>query len=367
MNYYDYLVKRIGEVVSDHNYTFVIYPFGNLGALTKGILNGIYAVQEKMIIDNVLCHQIDHIKGLDDINHEELVGCKILIASDNICYYEELRERLYTVIDKEQCIELFPVPDAIKEYYRTKAQISEKMAEEGILEEMPIYHPKMTNSVFYLPLLLKDYIQKSIFLTDDYYERTTLDKVFTYKNGVVKEKVAYGTILDIGANIGNHTLYFCNECDAKKVYCFEPVGATYSILKENIRLNHLEQSVSMLPIGLGEIEGKAEPAGYIAFNIGGTHLEQSIDGSICIKRLDDLNFEGKIVFIKIDVEGMEDSVLKGGANLIKKNLPFIMVESFESKFAQVKEFLCGIGYTYESLDLSGNWLFYPNEYGTVKK
>lgn len=362
MNYYNYLVKKLGEVISDYNCKFVIYPFGNQGALTKGILNGLYAVQEKMIIDNVLCHQIDHIKGLDDISHEEFDGCKILIASDNITCYEELREQLYTVVDKEQCIELFSVPSAIEDYYRTKVKVKKKIVEEGISEEMPVYHPKKTNSIFYLPLLSKDHIQKSIFLTEDYYERATLDKLFSYKSGILKEKVVYGTTLDIGANIGNHTLYFCNECNAKKVYCYEPVDTIYSILKENIRLNRLEQNVSMFPVGLGEVEEQAVPAGYVIYNIGGTHLQQSKDGSISVKRLDDLNIEDKIVLIKIDVEGMEDSVLRGGINLIKKNLPFIMVESFENKFAYVKELLCGIGYTYERLDLSSNWLFCPKEY-----
>ena len=42
---------------------------------------------------------------------------------------------------------------------------------------------------------------------------------------------------------GNHTLFFCNECRAKKVYAFEPVKKTYKILKRNIVLNQLQDKV----------------------------------------------------------------------------------------------------------------------------
>ncbi len=116
-NYKD-LVNRINEIILESNCEFVIYPFGSLGALVKGILNGLFSIQEKMLIDNKLCHQYKNIKGLDSVGEKELKGCKVLVASDSIEYYEELREQLYKVAEKEQCIEVFPVPDIIKEYYK---------------------------------------------------------------------------------------------------------------------------------------------------------------------------------------------------------------------------------------------------------
>lgn len=50
-NYKD-LVNRINEIILESNCEFVIYPFGSLGALVKGILNGLFSIQEKMLIDN---------------------------------------------------------------------------------------------------------------------------------------------------------------------------------------------------------------------------------------------------------------------------------------------------------------------------
>lgn len=58
------------------------------------------------------------------MGEKELKGCKVLVASDSIEYYEELREQLYKVAEKEQCIEVFPVPDIIKEYYKIKPIIN---------------------------------------------------------------------------------------------------------------------------------------------------------------------------------------------------------------------------------------------------
>lgn len=117
----------------------------------------------------------------------------------------------------------------------------------------------------------------------------------------------------------------------------------------------------MYSIGLGEKEGNAFSAGYSVYNVGGTHLEDKTDGKIQIKKLDDMQIIDRVAFIKIDVEGMESSVLRGGMNLIRENLPYIMVESFGRKFIQVRELLCALGYTYESLDSGDNWLFCPGK------
>lgn len=54
-------------------------------------------------------------------------------------------------------------------------------------------------------------------MTDDYYESALLSKIFKeFRNGMIQEKVKAGIVADIGANIGNHTLYFLNEVQAQK-------------------------------------------------------------------------------------------------------------------------------------------------------
>jgi len=49
-------------------------------------------------------------------------------------------------------------------------------------------------------------------------------------------------VLDIGANIGNHTLAFATA--ASKVYCFEPAPAIYAILNQNLEDNNIDNVVA---------------------------------------------------------------------------------------------------------------------------
>lgn len=353
-----WLEKRIGDIVSENIGDFILYPFGYRGEQIKAILNAKYGIREKAIIDNVLCDTYKCIYNLEYLRQMDLDNCKILITSDNVEIYEELREELYSVVEKEQCIEVFYVVPPIIEVKRRREEVLKKMKREGIA---PVYHPTKTNSKFYLPFLFYDYIQRLIFLTDDYFERKKLDYVFkTFKNGIIGDKISQeeGIVLDIGANIGNHTLFFCNEYNAKKVYCFEPIEETFFILAENIMLNHLEDRVILNSFGLGGKDENASAVSYDIFNIGGTMLKQNVNGKLKIKKLDGIGIELSVAFIKIDVEGMELEVIKGGIALIKKNRPYIMVESFPEAFPEVREILCGIGYAYENLGLS-DWIFYP--------
>lgn len=76
-----------------------------------------------------------------------------------------------------------------------------------------------TGDSIYLPRYRTDYIQRLIFQKNNFYEFKTLDriaKLFKRRN------IPCNCVLDIGANIGNHTLYFARHLQSKHVYSFEP-------------------------------------------------------------------------------------------------------------------------------------------------
>lgn len=234
MNYFRHFVKKLNEVIKENDCEFILYPFGERGGLVKGILNVIYGIEEKVIVDNVLCSTCSRIECLEYLKQIDMSNCKVLITSDNINVYDEIREKLYAVVEKDRCIELLDLPYGVRAV-RERPRVIEKIKEERVDKERPYYHPKKTKSNFYLPFLPMDSIQCGILLSDDYFERENLDKVFrNFQNGIIGETVlsGKGALLDIGANIGNHTLYFCNEYNAKKVYCFEPIEKTFSILEQ---------------------------------------------------------------------------------------------------------------------------------------
>ena len=167
-------------------------------------------------------------------------------------------------------------------------------------------------------------------------------------------------MLDIGANIGNHTLYFANELHASKVISFEPVHGTFEILKKNIEINNLKDRVEIHNCGLSDKDGTASIGHLDPGNIGGTDLIES-GGDMVIKTLDDFNIP-KVTFMKIDVEGMEIKMLEGAIKTIKRNRPVIMIESFSEKFPMVDDFFSDLNYDHIMTNPWQDYLFYPKEF-----
>lgn len=239
----------------------------------------------------------------------------------------------------------FQLVGAILTYPRGK---KETLAEYNTLKkEGFIYQPKnkKVHSKFYLPLLKleedleSDAIQYSIFMFDDYYEFDELERM-KKKNYIGKDTV----VLDNGSNIGNHMLFFSNECKCKKVYAFEPVLDTYKILERNIEINHLEEKVTAYNYGVGESVAKANLSSYDLHNIGGATLELSNDGAIPILSIDSLELKDKVGFVKIDTEGFEVGVMKGMMKTVERDKPVFWIETSGENFETIKKMLKPFGY-----------------------
>jgi FkbM family methyltransferase len=127
-------------------------------------------------------------------------------------------------------------------------------------------------------------------------------------------------VADIGANIGLTAILFSNL--ASKVYAFEPSASTYKILKDNLARTEVT-NVEPVNLGMGH---KAESltitfakdnrsGGYVSDKIRpeGGHMTEDIQ----IDTLDHFfsSTETAPNFIKIDVEGFEQNVIKGGGVL----------------------------------------------------
>ena len=224
------------------------------------------------------------------------------------------------------------------------------------------YNPARTNSVFFLPYSNIDLIQQSILTSDNYFGVQTLDKIFyDFKGGWLSKIIEKNesVVVDVGANIGNSTLFFANELHAGKVISFEAVPGISQILKINVEVNNLQNKVEIFNCGLSDKSDKAIVRHFNQENLGGTDLIAGA-GLIKLSALDEFNFP-KVDFINIDVEGMESQVLEGAFETVKRTRPFISVKSYRDKFPLVEEFLSELNYRHE--DISDNvYLFYPAEY-----
>ena len=230
-------------------------------------------------------------------------------------------------------------------YLKLKNKASKKGDRIGMKDNNYVYCLSNRRVLFFLPMYRCDLIQRTIFLEDDYYNGLTNDYLFNkWNNGKLNRCVENRNILDVGANIGDDTLYYCLETKAAHVFSFEPVDSTFDILKQNIRLNNMEKNVTLYKEGCGKDSGKANITKYSQKNSGGTQLGINSNGDICINTIDSHNIPN-VAFIKIDVEGFEYDVICGAINTIKTFKPVLYVEIKEQdNFDKICKVLFPIGY-----------------------
>lgn len=198
---------------------------------------------------------------------------------------------------------------------------------------------------FYLPYYKEDWIQSHILKNNNYFEYKELDFVcFKWGDGRLGKLLHGNTVIDIGANIGNHTLYYINECGAGCSYCFEPMGSTFEMLKKNVELNNISEKVRLFNYCVGSSSGMASVSSYNIKNIGGTTFEASTSGDVELVTIDQFQYEGSVVLIKIDVEGYEMEVLKGMGNTIRLHKPILQIEIRNKNFNEVNHLLEKEGY-----------------------
>lgn len=142
-----------------------------------------------------------------------------------------------------------------------------------------------------------------------------------------------GTVLDIGANIGNHTIFLSRIFD--QVISFEPVPRNCWILKANLHLNQV-RNVRLVEKGLSNKNGKLffnnDPRStndrLSERNPSATTEENAVEVAVGDEELAKLDFPAPIVMIKIDVEGLEPEVIMGLEKTISSNKPTIYWEAF---------------------------------------
>ena len=168
--------------------------------------------------------------------------------------------------------------------------------------------------------------------------------------------------IDIGAHMGIFSFFLAKQVGSSgRVYSFEPTPLIFDVLRETIKYNHVEHIIDARRWAVANTQGE------ILFNIS-QHSKISNANSITlfdddykyksimvnVVKLDDLmNDEDikNISFIKIDAEGAEFEILKGGMELLKKYRPFITLEVHPGTFAianklkEIFDFIIELGYS----------------------
>ncbi|WP_134727029.1 FkbM family methyltransferase [Paracoccus luteus] len=162
----------------------------------------------------------------------------------------------------------------------------------------------------------------------------------------LKGLVAPGaTIVDIGANVGNHALFFARRMRAARVIVFEPNPLAAAPLMANVLLNGLAGVVCLDHLGVALGAGASTGFGMRRHdrNLGATRLRPG-EGCIPVCRGDDLLTGETPALIKIDVEGMEMEVLAGLSATIARARPLMMVEVDDANLAAFLDWQAAAGY-----------------------
>lgn len=137
-------------------------------------------------------------------------------------------------------------------------------------------------------------------------------------------------VLDVGAHIGNHTVYFAGVLGFQ-VQAYEPNPEAFELLERNIHRNGLDDKVTCVPVALSSEDGQVSMTRAVEDDAGTMAVAEQTESGNAIRvrtqRLDDLELpDPSAVFIKLDVEGHEPEVIRGGKLFLEKHAPDISVE-----------------------------------------
>jgi FkbM family methyltransferase len=139
--------------------------------------------------------------------------------------------------------------------------------------------------------------------------------------------------IDVGAHYGVYTEQLSQLVRTGHVLAFEPLEEVYSVLE-----THLGKVDNVTCYNCAISDGSQEAlelrVPYLSAGVPEPALATSDTVSSAIfktyrvtaMKLDDVKISGRLAFVKIDVEGHEDAVLRGMQELIKQHAPVIQVE-----------------------------------------
>ena len=187
--------------------------------------------------------------------------------------------------------------------------------------------------------------------TDQSYNKHCFMDDFTDED---RNYIANKDIIDAGAYIGDSSLAF-SKLTSSRVHAFEPFSESFNKLLENIELNDVN---NIVPVEASLSDKNGEEKIYLSGNnVQGITSDESFrryDKSFTVetmtidKYVQDNNLN--VGFIKVDVEGTEQKLLKGAIETIKSQKPFLILSIYHNPddFFEIKPWI-------EKLDLGYNF------------
>lgn len=220
----------------------------------------------------------------------------------------------------------------------------------NIKKYIPPFLSRSIKKIFidiYFKFYPEGYFKKFSYLGEDFFIKVnpkngTVDNVILFDGvldpdhlSLMKEKMKDSdNFLDIGANIGQYSLFASKILKKGKVFAFEPIKDIFNQFESSIERNKMK-NINAFNLACGnkddvleikKIKGNAGESTFLNVDIIENKYNDILVEEVKVVKLDEFLKDEKVDFVKIDVEGFEYEVLLGMQGIIKNYKPKILIE-----------------------------------------
>lgn len=145
-------------------------------------------------------------------------------------------------------------------------------------------------------------------------------------------KPAGKTLLEVGANIGTHSVYLMLSGKFERAICIEPDPRNFRLLKHNLELNGFSSAATLFECAAGDRDGSIDLY-FGNDNFGSSTVIKPIENSrsvnVRLRRIDAIMAEAgatpdDIGLVWMDIEGSEPQALRSMPEVLRRGVPILM-------------------------------------------